>query len=406
MRRRKSCARWWSSCARPSAFAARRQDPKGVLLVGAPGTGKTLLARAVAGEAKVPFFQHERARSSSSCSSASGPPGYVTCSNRPSRKPPASCSSTNSMPWAKSRSINPLGTHDEREQTLNQLLVEMDGFDPNVGVIIMAATNRPEILDAALLRAGRFDRHVALDRPDVRGREAILRVHTRQVKLATDVDLRVVASRTPGFVGADLANAVNEAALLAARRERTEVTMQDFDDAIDRITVGAERKTRVMNKREREIVAYHESGHALMRPSSPTWIRSEDVHHPPWDRRLGLHPAAAHPGPLPDDAVGVGRPHGVLLGGRVAEEIVFGDISTGAQDDLQKATDIALSMVTQYGMSDTLGLRTFRARTALPVSRYARDVAQGVQRREIQRHRQRGRRDFPAQSRARPPSAQ
>jgi cell division protease FtsH len=262
----------------------------------------------------------------------------------------------------KSRSINPLGTHDEREQTLNQLLVEMDGFDPNVGVIIMAATNRPEILDAALLRAGRFDRHVALDRPDVRGREAILRVHTQTVKLGPDVDLQVVAARTPGFVGADLANAVNEAALLAARRERTEVTMQDFDDAIDRITAGLEKKTRVMSKREKEIVAFHESGHALVASTLP---------HMDPVRKISIIPrgiaALGYTQQLPTaDRYLMTRSEledrmCVLLGGRVAEELAFGDISTGAQDDLQKATDIALSMVTRYGMSETLGLRTFES---------------------------------------------
>ncbi|MBI1832044.1 MAG: ATP-dependent zinc metalloprotease FtsH, partial [Planctomycetes bacterium] len=267
----------------------------------------------------------------------------------------------------KSRAINPLGTHDEREQTLNQLLVEMDGFDPNVGVIIMAATNRPEILDPALLRAGRFDRHVALDRPDVRGREAILRVHTRSVKLSADVDIRVVAQRTPGFVGADLANVVNEAALLAARRDRNEVTMTDFDDAIDRITAGLERKTRVMSQREKEIVAHHESGHAIVASLLPN---VDPV------RRISIIPrgigALGYTQQLPtQDRYLMTRSElenrlCVLLGGRVAEELVFGDVSTGAQDDLQKATDIALSMVTQYGMSEELGLRTFESERRSP----------------------------------------
>jgi len=340
--------------------------PKGVLLVGAPGTGKTLLARAVAGEAKVPFFSMSGSEFVELFVGV-GAARVRDLFEQAKQKAPCIVFIDELDALGKSRSINPLGTHDEREQTLNQLLVEMDGFDPNVGVIIMAATNRPEILDAALLRAGRFDRHVALDRPDVRGREAILRVHTRQVKLAPDVDLRVVAARTPGFVGADLANAVNEAALLAARRERAEVTMQDFDDAIDRITVGAERKTRVMNKREREIVAYHESGHALIASVLPNM---DPV------RKISIIPrgiaALGYTQQLPtQDRYLMTRSEledrmAVLLGGRVAEEIVFGDISTGAQDDLQKATDIALSMVTQYGMSETLGLRTFERERRSP----------------------------------------
>jgi len=247
------------------------------------------------------------------------------------------------------------------------LLVEMDGFDPNVGVIIMAATNRPEILDPALLRAGRFDRHIALDRPDVRGREAILRVHTRLVKLGPDVNIPVVAARTPGFVGADLANVVNEAALLAARRDRSEVTMQDFDDAIDRLTAGLEKKTRVMSKREREIVAYHESGHALVASLLPNM---DPV------RKISIIPrgiaALGYTQQLPtEDRYLMTRSEledrmCVLLGGRVAEELVFGDVSTGAQDDLQKATYIALSMVTQYGMTEALGLRTFESERRSP----------------------------------------
>jgi cell division protease FtsH len=226
----------------------------------------------------------------------------------------------------------------------------------------MAATNRPEILDPALLRAGRFDRHVALDRPDVRGREAILRVHARGVKLAPDVDIRVVAARTPGFVGADLANLINEAALLAARRNRNEVTMQDFDDAVDRIVAGLEKKTRVMSNREKEIVAYHESGHALVASLLPNM---DPV------RKISIIPrgiaALGYTQQLPtEDRYLMTRSEledrmCVLLGGRVAEELVFKDISTGAQDDLQKATDIALSMVTRYGMSDALGLRTFES---------------------------------------------
>ena len=333
--------------------------PKGVLLVGAPGTGKTLLARAVAGEAKVPFFSMSGSEFVEMFVGV-GAARVRDLFEQAKLRAPCIVFIDELDALGKSRSINPLGTHDEREQTLNQLLVEMDGFDPNVGVIIMAATNRPEILDAALLRAGRFDRHVALDRPDVRGREAILRVHTQKVKLGPGVDIKVVAARTPGFVGADLANVVNEAALLAARRDRAEVSMQDFDDAIDRITAGLERKTRVMNKREKEIVAYHESGHALVASSLPNM---DPV------RKISIIPrgiaALGYTQQLPtEDRYLMTRSEledrmCVLLGGRVAEELVFADVSTGAQDDLQKATDIALSMVTRYGMSEGLGLRTF-----------------------------------------------
>jgi cell division protease FtsH len=333
--------------------------PKGVLLVGAPGTGKTLLARAVAGEAKVPFFSMSGSEFVEMFVGV-GAARVRDLFEQAKQKAPCIVFIDELDALGKSRSMNPLGTHDEREQTLNQLLVEMDGFDPNVGVIIMAATNRPEILDPALLRAGRFDRHIALDRPDVRGREEILRVHTRNVKLAADVDIRVVAARTPGFVGADLANAVNEAALLAARRDRNEVTMQDFDDAIDRITAGLEKRTRVMSKREKEIVAYHESGHALVASMLPNM---DPV------RKISIIPrgiaALGYTQQLPtQDRYLMTRSEledrmAVLLGGRVAEELVFGDVSTGAQDDLQKVTDIALAMVTQYGMSEALGLRTF-----------------------------------------------
>lgn len=335
--------------------------PKGVLLVGAPGTGKTLLARAVAGEAKVPFFSISGSEFVELFVGV-GAARVRDLFEQAKQKAPCIVFIDELDALGKSRAINPLGTHDEREQTLNQLLVEMDGFDPNVGVIIMAATNRPEILDPALLRAGRFDRHVALDRPDVRGREAILRVHTRNVKLGPDVDLQVVAQRTPGFVGADLANVVNEAALLAARRNREYVSMQDFDDAVDRIVAGLERKTRVMNPREKRIVAFHEAGHAIVASLLPNVDPVRKISIIP--RGIG---ALGYTQQLPtEDRYLMTRSElenrlCVLLGGRVAEEIVFGDISTGAQDDLQKATDIALAMVTRYGMSEALGLRTFES---------------------------------------------
>ncbi|MEK6576167.1 MAG: AAA family ATPase, partial [Nitrospirota bacterium] len=260
----------------------------------------------------------------------------------------------------KVRGFNPVGGHDEREQTLNQLLVEMDGFDTNKGVIIMAATNRPEILDPALLRPGRFDRHVALDRPDLKGREKILHVRSKAVKLSPKVDLSVIAARTPGFVGADLANLVNEAALLAARKGKDDVEMADFDEAIDRIIAGLEKKSRVMNPKEKETVAFHEAGHAVIAESRPHADRVSKISIIP----RGVA-ALGYTQQLPtEDRYLLKKAElldrlDVLLGGRVAEEIVFGDVSTGAQNDLQRATDLVRHMVTQYGMSERLGLVTF-----------------------------------------------
>lgn len=333
--------------------------PKGVLIVGAPGTGKTLLAKAVAGEAGVPFF---------SLSGSDFVEMFVGVGAARVRdlfaqaqeKAPCIIFIDELDALGKARGLNPIGGHDEREQTLNQLLVEMDGFDTNKGVIIMAATNRPEILDPALLRPGRFDRQVALDRPDIKGREKILQVHAKPVTLSPEVDLSAIAAKTPGFVGADLANLVNEAALLAARKGRDAVVMADFDEAIDRIVGGLEKKTRVMNPAEKETVAYHEAGHALVAESRP---RADRV------LKISIIPrgvaALGYTQQLPtEDRYLLKRAEildrlDVLLGGRVAEEIVFGDVSTGAQDDLQRATDMARLMVTQYGMSEHLGLATF-----------------------------------------------
>jgi len=253
-----------------------------------------------------------------------------------------------------------VGRHDEQEQTLNQLLAEMDGFESNTGVIIMAATNRPEILDPALLRPGRFDRHVVVDRPDIVGREEILKIHTRQVKLSPEADLKVIASRTPGFVGADLANIVNEAALLAARKNKDSVEMADIEEAIDRVIAGLEKKNRLMSKKEKEIVAFHESGHAIVASILPG---ADPV------RRVSIIPrgisALGFTLQLPtEDRYLMTRSEllnrlAVLLGGRVAEEIVFEEISTGAHNDLQRATDIATSMVKEFGMSEALGYVTF-----------------------------------------------
>jgi cell division protease FtsH len=273
----------------------------------------------------------------------------------------------------KARGLNPMGGHDEREQTLNQLLVEMDGFDTNKGVIIMAATNRPEILDPALLRPGRFDRHVALDRPDIRGREKILRVHVKPVRLSPAVDLSAIAARTPGFVGADLANLVNEAALLAARKGKDAVETADFDEAIDRIVAGLEKKTRVMNPAEKETVAYHEAGHALVAESRPHADRVSKISIIP----RGVAALGYTQQSPTEDRYLLKRAEildrlDVLLGGRVAEEIVFGDVSTGAQDDLQRATDMARLMVTQYGMSEQLGLATFEEPRSSPFLNIAR----------------------------------
>jgi cell division protease FtsH len=333
--------------------------PKGVLLVGAPGTGKTLLAKAVAGEANVPFFNLSGSEFVEMFVGV-GAARVRDLFEQALRKAPCIVFIDELDALGKARGLSPTAGHEEREQTLNQLLVEMDGFDPSTGVLIMAATNRPEILDPALLRAGRFDRHVVLDRPDVKGREAILRVHAKSVKLAKEVDLGVVAARTPGFVGADLANIVNEAALLAARKGREEVTLADFDEAVDRVIAGLEKKNRVINPREKAIIAHHEIGHALTAESLP---------HVDPVRRVSLIPrgvaALGYTQQLPtEDRYLMTRSEledrlCVLLGGRVAEEIICGDVSTGAQDDLQKATDTARSMVTAYGMSEHLGLRTF-----------------------------------------------
>ncbi|MBI4595693.1 MAG: ATP-dependent metallopeptidase FtsH/Yme1/Tma family protein [Candidatus Tectomicrobia bacterium] len=362
--------------------------PKGVLLVGLPGTGKTLLARAVAGEAGVPFF---------SMSGSDFVEMFVGLGAARVRdlfaqaqaKAPCIIFIDELDALGKARGANPLGGHDEREQTLNQLLVEMDGFDPRKGVIIMAATNRPEILDPALLRAGRFDRHVLIDKPDIKGREAILKVHAKNVKLAPEVDFRVIAAKTPGFAGADLANIVNEAALLAARHGKEAVEMSDFDEAIDRIVAGLEKKNRVLNPKEKEVVAYHESGHALVASLLPG---ADPV------SKISIIPrgiaALGYTQQLPtEDRYLMMKSElmtrlCVLLGGRVAEEITFTDVSTGAQNDLQRATDIARSMVANYGMSEALGLIAYNKdsdgllyRNPLGQSKeYSEETAQAIDR--------------------------
>ena len=333
--------------------------PKGVLLVGAPGTGKTLLAKAVAGEANVPFFSISGSEFVEMFVGV-GAARVRDLFSQATSHAPCIIFIDELDALGKARGINVMGGHDEREQTLNQLLVEMDGFESNKGVIIMAATNRPEILDPALLRPGRFDRQVLVDRPDINGREAILKIHAKNVRLSPQVDLHKIAARTPGFVGADLANLVNEAALLAARKNKEEVEPTDFDEAIDRVVAGLEKRKRVMSSKEKEIVAIHESGHAIVAESVP---HADPVH------KITIIPrgiaALGYTQQQPtEDRYLMTRSElldrlAVLLGGRVAEELVFGEVSTGAQNDLQRATDIARSMVTEYGMSERLGLVTY-----------------------------------------------
>ncbi len=334
--------------------------PKGILLVGPPGTGKTLLAKAVAGEAGVPFF---------SISGSDFIEMFVGLGaarvrdlfEQANKIAPCLVFIDELDALGKARGAGTYSGHDEREQTLNQLLVEMDGFEPNKGVVILAATNRPEILDPALLRPGRFDRHILVDRPDLKGRLDVLKVHTRGVTLAPDVDLEVIARRTPGFTGADLANLINEGALLAARKRKTEVGPQELEEAIDRIIAGLEKKNRILNEKEKRTVAYHETGHALVAAFRPT---AEKVH------KISIVPrgigALGFTLQLPtEDRYLMSRQEllekiDVLLGGRGAEITIFKDITTGAQNDLQKATDIARSMVTVYGMSENLGAVTYQ----------------------------------------------
>ncbi|MCR4319197.1 MAG: ATP-dependent zinc metalloprotease FtsH [Candidatus Brocadiaceae bacterium] len=333
--------------------------PKGVLLVGAPGTGKTLLAKAVAGEAGVPFFNMSGSEFVEMFVGV-GAARVRDLFNQADQKAPCIIFIDELDALGKARGQSPMGGHDEREQTLNQLLVEMDGFDSNKGVIIMGATNRPETLDIALLRPGRFDRHVVVDRPDLHGREAILNVHSADVKMEKDVDLHSVAAMTPGFVGADLANLINEAALLAARRNKKAAGMPEFEEAIDRLMAGLEKKKRLMNLKEKEIVAYHESGHALVACTVPNADPVRKISMIP--RGIG---ALGYTLQKPtEDRYLMTRTElldriAILLGGRSAEKIIFNEISTGAQNDLKKATEIARMMIKEYGMSEKMGLVAF-----------------------------------------------
>ena len=328
--------------------------PKGVLLVGPPGTGKTLLARAVAGEAGVPFF---------SISGSDFVEMFVGVGasrvrdlfENAKKNAPGIIFIDEIDAVGRQRGAGLGGGHDEREQTLNQLLVEMDGFGANEGIIIIAATNRPDILDPALLRPGRFDRQITVDRPDIKGREAVLKVHARNKPLDESVDLKTVAMRTPGFSGADLENLLNEAALVAARYDKKKVEMIDIDEATDRVIAGPAKKSRVISEKERKIVAYHEAGHTLI----GSVLDEADMVH-----KVTIVPrgqAGGYAVMLPkEDRYFMTKPELLdkitgLLGGRVAEEIIFGDVSTGAHNDFQRATGIARKMVTEYGMSDKLG---------------------------------------------------
>jgi cell division protease FtsH len=339
--------------------------PKGVLLVGPPGTGKTLLARAVAGEADVTFFSISGSEFVEMFVGV-GAARVRDLFEQAKRQAPCIVFIDELDALGKQRGGGgPMGGHDEREQTLNQLLVEMDGFDTRTGVIIMAATNRPEILDQALLRPGRFDRQVLVDRPDMAGRLAILAVHSAHISLGDDVDLLTVARRTPGFVGADLANVLNEAALLAAREDKEAVEMIDIEHAIDRIIAGLEKRNRLVHDKEREIVAYHEAGHAIV---------AERAEHADPVHKISIIPrgvaALGYTQQLPDERLLIQREElkdriAVLMGGRAAEEIVFGDTSTGAGNDLERATEMARRMVAEMGMSEQLGPVNFGRRQSL-----------------------------------------
>jgi cell division protease FtsH len=362
--------------------------PKGVLLVGPPGTGKTLLARAVAGEAGVPFFSINGSEFVEMFVGV-GAARVRDLFEQARKRAPAIIFIDELDALGRARGLYGMGGHDEKEQTLNQLLVEMDGFDPSKGLILLSATNRPEILDPALLRAGRFDRQVLIDRPDKTGRVQILKVHLKKVQLAADADPAKIAALTPGFTGADLANLVNEAALIATRRGADAVALDDFTAAVERIVAGLEKKTRILNTREREIVAYHEMGHALVALALPG---TDPVH------KVSIIPrgvgALGYTIQRPtEDRFLMSRQElenkmAVLLGGRAAEHVVYGHLSTGAADDLAKVTDIARSMVMRYGMDEKLGNLSFEDERPLflptPVAgterRYSEDTAREIDR--------------------------
>ena len=372
--------------------------PKGVLLVGAPGTGKTLLARAVAGEAGVPFFSISGSEFVEMFVGV-GAARVRDLFAQASKAAPCIIFIDEMDALGRARGIGPYGGHDEKEQTLNQLLTELDGFDPQQqGIVLLAATNRPEILDPALLRAGRFDRQILVDRPDKRGRVAILKVHVKKVTCATDVDPESIAALTPGFSGADLANIVNEAALLATRRQASAVTLDDFTNAIERMIAGLEKRNRILNPHERTVVAYHEMGHALVAGALPG---SDPVHKvsiiPRGIGALGYTIQRPTEDRFLMSSEELANKMAVLLGGRAAEMLIFAEVTTGAADDLDKATDIARTMVTRYGMSATLGHMTYEEQRPsllgqMPIAtherRYSEETAREIDRavRELTDH--------------------
>ena len=332
--------------------------PKGVLLVGGPGTGKTLLAKAVAGEAGVPFFIISGSDFVEMFVGV-GASRVRDLFEQAKKNAPCIIFIDEIDAVGRQRGAGLGGGHDEREQTLNQLLVEMDGFGTNEGVIVLAATNRPDVLDKALLRPGRFDRQIVVPAPDVRAREEILEVHARRKKLADDVDLKIIAKNTAGFSGADLENVLNEAALLAARRDKHEIGMQEVEDAMIKVTMGPEKKSRVRSEKENKLTAYHEAGHAVVSKFLPTQDTVHEISIIPRGK------AGGYTMYRPDEDKSYMAKSEMeesiisLLGGRVAESLVLGDISTGASNDIERATKIARDMVTKYGMSDTLGTITF-----------------------------------------------
>ncbi|MDD4178891.1 MAG: ATP-dependent zinc metalloprotease FtsH [Candidatus Margulisbacteria bacterium] len=342
----------------PAKFQALgAKIPKGLLLMGAPGTGKTLLARAIAGEAGVPFFSISGSDFVEMFVGV-GASRVRSVFDQAKKQTPSIIFMDEIDAVGRHRGAGFGGGHDEREQTLNQLLVEMDGFDPNTNIIVIAATNRPDILDPALLRPGRFDRQIVLDKPDLKGREDILKIHAKGKPLASDVDLTVVARRTPGFTGADLENVLNEAAILAARVDKKEVTMEEVEEAVDRVMAGPEKKSRVISDREKKIVAYHEVGHAVLSSVLPNADRVHKISVLPRGLALGYTLQL----PLEDKyLITKGQAVDqitVMMGGRVAEEMFFSEVTSGAHNDLERATDLAKKMVTEFGMSE-LGPRTF-----------------------------------------------